>query len=134
MRFSARTGRDYLGERIGALRDRWELAKTGSGSARLGYRDRPGNQPLRGLLDVASGGAWTELTVPMSMRETENEINLLVPGAGLFEPVLGQPAWLFGARADDADDPDGRAADDPEDVPDADELGESALDANGGGH
>ncbi len=126
-------GRDYLGERIGALRDRWELAKTGSGSARLGYRDRPGNQPLRGLLEVASGGAWTELTVPMSMRETENEINLLVPGAGLFEPVLGQAAWLFGARPDDGDDSDGQAADESEDVPDADELGVSALDANGGG-
>ena len=33
-------GREYLAERIAALRDRWELAKTGSGSARLGYRNR----------------------------------------------------------------------------------------------
>ena len=132
-RAGGQRGREYLGERIGALRDRWELAKTGSGSARLGYRDRPGNQPLRGLLDVANGGTWTELTVPMSMRETENEINLLVPGAGLFEPVLGQPIWFFGAPPDDPDDSGGPTAGDAEDIPDADELGESAFDPAGGG-
>jgi len=124
-RAAGQRGREYLGERIGALRDRWELAKTGSGSARLGYRDRPGNRPLRGLLAPASGGSWTELTVPMSMRETENDVNLLVSGSGLFEPALGQPAWSFGAVA--------QAADEPEDVPDADELGESTLEPAGGG-
>ena len=56
-RLQDQRGREYLAERIGALRDRWELAKTGSGSARLGYRNRSGKQPLRGLLDVAGGGA-----------------------------------------------------------------------------
>ena len=67
----------------------------------------------------------------MSMRETENEINLLVPGAGLFEPVLGQPAWSFGARPDDSGtrpDRHGR----PGDIPDADELGESVFEATEG--
>ena len=127
-RAGGQRGREYLGERLGALRDRWELAKTGAGSARLGYRHRSGNRPLHGLLDLASGAGWTELTVPMSMRETENDINLLVPGAGLFEPVLGQPSWSFGARPDDP------AADDAEDIPEADELGESAFDAPGRGH
>jgi hypothetical protein len=122
-------GRDYLAERIAALRDRWELAKTGSGSARLGYRDRPGNRPLRGLLDPATGAGWHELTVPMSMRETENEINLLVPGTGLLAPVLGQPAWSFAAPAASMDE-DAAGADD---VPVADELGESALDPADGG-
>ncbi|MGH3219017.1 MAG: helicase-related protein, partial [Streptosporangiaceae bacterium] len=132
-RVGGQRGREYLGERIGALRDRWELAKTGSGSARLGYRDRPGNKPLRGLLENASGGGWTALTVPMSMRETENEINLLVPGAGLLEPVLGQPQWSFATRSDDSGSPAGQAAGDPDDVPDADELGESAFDSAPGG-
>ncbi len=64
----------------------------------------------------------------MSMRETENEINLLVSGAGLLAPVLGQPAWSFAAPAGDDEDADGA-----DDVPDADELGESALDAADGG-
>jgi hypothetical protein len=123
-RAAGQRGREYLAERIGTLRDRWELAKTGSGSARLGYRDRPGNRPLRGLLNAASGGGWTELTVPMSMRETENDVNLLVSGSGLFEPALGQPAWSFGSV--------GQAPDEPEDVPDADELGESTLEPAGG--
>ena len=131
-RAGGQRGRDYLAERIAALRDRWELAKTGSGSARLGYRNRSGNRPLRGLLDVAGGQAWTELTVPMSMRETENDINLLVPGAGLFESVLGQPMWSFGARPDDSGNQAGPGTDDSGDIPDADELGESVFEATEG--
>ena len=81
---------------------------------------------------MAGGQAWTELTVPMSMRETENDINLLVPGAGLFEPALGQPAWSFGTRPDDSGDRAGPGTDDPGDIPDADELGESAFEPAGG--
>jgi hypothetical protein len=105
-------GREYLAERIGVLRDRWAMSKTGS--TRLGYRKRAGKEPLNGLLAEAGGGTWTEVTVPMSMRETENEVNLLVPGAGLFEPALGQPPWSFAAPAEeDADD----------EAADADELG-----------
>ena len=107
-------GRDYFSERIRTLRDRWKDSKTGS--TRLGYRKRGGKEPLNGLLAEAGGGAWTELTVPMSMRETENEVNLLVPGKGLFEPLLGQPAWSFAAPKE--------AGHDEDDLPDADELGE----------
>jgi Helicase conserved C-terminal domain len=112
-------GRDYLAERVAALKDAWEEAKTGS--TRLGYSKRTGNRPLNGLLEVADGNGWTTLTVPMSMRETENEINLLIPGGSLFDPVYGQPAWSFGSRGDD----ESEAADagDDDDVTDADELG-----------
>jgi hypothetical protein len=117
-------GRDYLRERIAKLVDDWKTAKTGS--TRLGYRKRTGKQPLTGLLDQADGTAWTALTVPMSMRETENEINLLIPGGSLFDPVYGQPAWSFAAR----DEP---GADDGDDVPDADELGESVTGGQAGG-
>ena len=51
------------------------------------------------------------------MRETENEINLLVPGE-LFAPALGQPAWSF--RPPDAGEAD--TDDEAEDI--GDELGE----------
>jgi hypothetical protein len=119
-------GRDYLAERIAALRDRWTISKTGA--TRLGYRKRGGKEPLNGLLAEAGGGPWTELTVSMSMRETENEVNLLVPGTGLFAPQLGQPAWSFAPPSgpgteSDAESGAGVGADD---VPDADELGESS--------
>ena len=93
-------GREYFSERIGALRDHWALSK--SGSTRLGYRKRAGKQPLNGLLDEPGGGSWTQLTVPMSMRETENEVNLLVPGKGLFDPVL-RPARLVVRRPPNRD-------------------------------
>jgi hypothetical protein len=53
----------------------------------------------------------------MSMRETENEVNLLVPGTGLFEPALGHPAWSFAPPAEEPDE---------DEVPDADELGETS--------
>ena len=113
-RASDHRGKEYLSERIGALRDRWTDGKTGS--TRLGYRKRGGKEPLNGLLAEAGGGAWTELTVPMSMRETENEVNLLVSGKGLFDPLLGQPAWSFAVPTE--------AGQDDDDLPDADELGE----------
>ena len=30
-----------------------------------------------------------------SMRETENEINLLLPGTTLVEPLVDEPPWIF---------------------------------------
>ena len=114
-RASDHRGKEYLAQRIMTLRDAWADAKTGS--TRLGYRRRAGKEPLNGLLAEAGGGAWNQLTVPMSMRETENEVNLLVPGTGLFEPGLGHPAWSFAPSAEEPDE---------DEVPDADELGETS--------
>jgi hypothetical protein len=55
------------------------------------------------------------------MRETENEINLLVPaGAEVFNAIYGAPQWTFVGDSDD----DGPSE---EDLPDGDELGESTL-------
>jgi hypothetical protein len=101
-----------------------------TGSTRLGYRKRTGKQPLNGLLDRADGTAWTALTVQMSMRETENEINLLVPGGSLFDPAYGQPAWSFAAQDDESA---AEGPDDGDDVSDTDELGESVADGQAGG-
>ena len=57
----------------------------------LGYEKTTGRQAiLRGLLHRAGGGAWDDQTVAMSMRETENEINLLVP-ADLRTPDFNEP-------------------------------------------
>jgi len=118
-RAAGHRGRQYLAERTRALRDRWVVSQ--GGTTRLGYRKRTGKEPLLGLLAEPGNGPWTELTVPMSMRETENEVNLLVPGRGLFDPVLTAPPWSF-APADADTDADGEAGTD-ESV-DADELGE----------
>jgi Helicase conserved C-terminal domain len=88
--------RDYLAERIDTFRDRWKNLKTGG--ARLGYEAGTyKKQPVAGLLEKATG-AWTDRTAGMSMRETENEINLLVPGSEdlLFGKTYGAPGWSFG--------------------------------------
>ncbi len=114
--------RDYLAERINRLRDLWNERKTGS--IRLGYAEGTfKQQKLAGLLTVAGGDRWTDLTVGQSMRETEHEINLVLPaGDKIFDPQYGAPEWSFGQ-------PGGEARD--EDLPDGDELGESTLAGKG---
>ncbi|NVI90700.1 DISARM system helicase DrmA [Actinomadura sp. BRA 177] len=115
-------GRDYLNERAQVVLDAWEDRKTG-GSARLGYQDGTWNkQTIKGLLRPAGSGRWETMTTGMSMRETENEINLLFPsGEAIYHPLYNEPDWSFGPPAD----PD-------EDEPEGDELGQSTLDAANG--
>ncbi|WP_267887160.1 helicase-related protein, partial [Thermobifida halotolerans] len=100
-------GRDYLEERLKRLRDVWQLRKTGE--VRLGYdTGTVRKQRVVGLLTRAGSGRWDDTTVGMSMRETENEINLLVPGGGdVFEGTYGAPEWSF---APPEDSPSGDAA------------------------
>ncbi|MEV7226960.1 DISARM system helicase DrmA [Polymorphospora sp. NPDC051019] len=126
-------GRDYLAERINRLRDRWAQKRTGQ--TRLGYLDSGADQQrLVGLLERAGGQRWDDLTVGQSMRETENEINLLVPaGAQLFSPLYDAPEWTFGSSGSpDGAGLDGAVQDGNEDLPDGDELGESTLTAGKG--
>ncbi|EIV94882.1 DISARM system helicase DrmA [Frankia sp. QA3] len=123
-------GQEYLGERLRELVDRWQLMTTGP--IRLGYRKSGGPQKVTGLLEPAGHGRWEVLTVAQSMRETEHEINLLVPGADeIYSPAYGEPGWSFGAPPDaDADiGEDDRDSDarDPDDAPAGDELGETRL-------
>jgi hypothetical protein len=112
-------GRDYLGERLARLADLWKKEKTAEGP--FGYQQE---RAMRGLLVPAGSGRWGDLTVAHSMRETENEINLLLPGGGgVFDPVYGAPNWSFGGS--------GSGATPDEDDADGDELGESDLPQRG---
>ncbi|WP_440065597.1 DISARM system helicase DrmA [Streptosporangium sp. OZ121] len=114
--------RDYLAERIKVVTDFWEQSR--SSAARLGYERRNTKQEiLRGLLNRAGNGRWDALTVGNSMRETENEINLLLPGGGdIFTPPYGAPSWGFRS-------PEGGGA--GVEVPEGDEMGVSELDGKG---
>jgi len=120
-------GRAYLAERIAVVKDAWDKRK--EGSARLGYQQGTyRRQQLAGLLDPASGGGWGDLTVPQSMRETENEINLLLSGSDLFATAYGAPGWSFAPPETGAED--NGAADE---MPEGDELGDPTPDPNGNG-
>ncbi|MFF3444143.1 DISARM system helicase DrmA [Streptosporangium sp. NPDC002721] len=116
--------RDYLRERIRVVTDAWELRK--NGPARLGYERRKSTtkEIVAGLLDRASNGRWGDLTVGNSMRETENEINLLLPGGGdIFTPAYAAPPWTLRPPEDDGEGVD---------IPQGDEMGVSTLDEKGG--
>ncbi|MBG0816937.1 helicase-related protein [Planomonospora sp. ID82291] len=92
-------GREALAERIQTVIDKWNTAK--DGPARLGYEPKKSTSKeiVIGLLERAGNGPWGPLTVGNSMRETENEINLLLPsagsGGGIFETPVGAPPWSF---------------------------------------
>ncbi|WP_307804714.1 DISARM system helicase DrmA [Streptomyces sp. VRA16 Mangrove soil] len=89
--------RDYLSERLDRLKDEWRRMRD-ENSASLGYRkEKHKTTVVNGLLRRADGSRWTELTVGMSMRETENEINLLLPGGSAFleEGSGSGPDWAF---------------------------------------
>lgn len=94
--------RSYLAEKLDALKDAWRQSR--SGSEVTGYRSetRP-DQNVTALLRLAEGSGWDELTVPMSMRETENEINLLLPGGRVATYARGAD-WDFSRTAEHADD------------------------------
>ncbi|MGH3622596.1 MAG: DISARM system helicase DrmA, partial [Sciscionella sp.] len=114
-------GRNYLAERIGTLKDVWRQQR--DGSTRLGYQKATTKQQLfTPLLHSPSDGKWGETTVGQSMRETENEINLLLPGGGeIFTPIYGAPQWTFAA-------PESAGSESSEeDATDGDEVGDSAL-------
>jgi hypothetical protein len=110
-------GRDYLSERLARLIDVWKQRKVGS--TQLGYEKQVTKQQLlTPLLRAPSEGAWQETTVGRSMRETENEINMLVPGGEeLYAPTYGAPEWTF-APPDSISDSD--------DQDSGDELGDAA--------
>jgi hypothetical protein len=113
-------GREHLADTLKVLKDTWARERD-AGTVRLGYEDGTWNkQQLRGLLRPGGTGRWETFTVGMSMRETENEINLLVPGGdSLYAPLYGEPAWSFGPPTEDND------------LPDGDELGDSELNKKG---
>ncbi|MBX6749284.1 MAG: helicase [Micromonosporaceae bacterium] len=112
-------GRGNLRDRLVAVKEAWNRVRTGS--ARIGYTDSQSTRHrLVGLLHRAGSGKWDVMTVGMSMRETENEVNVLVPaGEEIFSPLYGAPPWRFGEAVEPATD---------EEAPEGDELGVSTLD------
>jgi hypothetical protein len=109
-------GGAYLDEKAQALLDEWQRRRDTPGF-RLGYQAaKTETENITGLLDSPERGEWTVLTAGMSMRETENEINLLLPGQALADISAAEgPAWAFRPATPEPED---------EEIPEADELGE----------
>ncbi|MBQ0852892.1 DISARM system helicase DrmA [Streptomyces sp. BH-SS-21] len=121
--------RGYLAERIDALRDAWTAKKGEQG--RLGYRGQTRQkQTVLGLLRNADGSGWDVLTVPQSMRETENEINMLLSADTVLSAPAGNP-WEFGPPAEGGDGPDTASGDEHGEMPDRDGNGDDNGTARG---
>jgi hypothetical protein len=117
---SAFDGAAYVDEKAQALLDEWHRRRDTSGF-RLGYQaEKTPTENIAGLLESPDQGEWAAVTVGMSMRETENEINLLLPRQTLADVSAAQgPSWAFGTSMEEQD----QSADD--DIPAGDELGEA---------
>jgi Helicase conserved C-terminal domain len=113
---SAFDGAGYLDEKAEALLDEWARQRASTGF-RLGFQSqKTATENIEGLLRRPEQGEWTALTVGMSMRETENEVNLLLPRQTLADiGAATGPGWVFGAPGPERD----------EDIPAGDELGEA---------
>jgi hypothetical protein len=87
-----------LAGRMAAERiDKW-VKEAGKSGRRLGYEAVRGQGDLVGLLRKAGTLAWDEFTVPMSMREVEPGVQLVMDDAKhSYDP----PEWKFRAVKDD---------------------------------
>ena len=89
-------GRSYLNEKILALTDQWRLQQTRPNNPIAYRKARIKGVQFSPLLHPAGEGRWDVLTVARSMRETESDINLLLPVApGIFETVFDTPPWRY---------------------------------------
>jgi hypothetical protein len=103
-RAGADGGPGYLREKIDSLCDRWR-AEQARGAGALAYsRPRAGGVQFLTLLRPAGEGRWTELTVARSMRETEHDLNLLLPPApAIFDPIYDAPEWRLATTSPDSE-------------------------------
>jgi hypothetical protein len=81
--------------------DRW-VKEAGKAGRRLGYETERRQGDVAALLKKPGVAAWDEFTVPMSMREVEPGVKLIMDIATLPEP----PAW----RVKKTEDSDGGEA------------------------
>lgn len=93
-RASAELGRDYLVEKVNAFVDQWR-AEQDRTDAPVAYRKtRRKLVQYVGLIRAAGEGRWLPTTVARSMRETENDISLLLPASPrIFDPIYDAPPW-----------------------------------------
>jgi hypothetical protein len=108
-------GTDHVEQKAKELLELWS-GRRGQ-DFRLGYKAaRSPKENITGLLQRPSG-EWTPLTVGESMRETEDEITLLLPRGSVVDAVNEtEPPWRFGTGSGDDVLED--------DIPVADELGD----------
>jgi hypothetical protein len=83
--------------------DRWASRCAHAEAARIAYRAQ---NDAQGLLREAGIGGWDEWTVANSLREAEEEINLVLPRDSVVDRSLDdQPGWAYREAPSD-DDPE----------------------------
>jgi hypothetical protein len=101
--------RDYLEERVTAFLHQWRTLQLRP-NARLGYiKTRRALLEYAPLMQHAGDGRWNDTTVARSMRETENDINLLLPPSPRIFDFHESPAWRAAASTEGCGDQEGES-------------------------
>jgi hypothetical protein len=96
---TGKTGvRDTAGSMVADRADRWVREATRSGR-QLGYEAMRRQGDVAALLKKPGVLAWDEFTVPMSMREVEPGVNLVMDASPI---TVGPPEWRMKKRDDQA--------------------------------
>ena len=91
------TVRDAAASMIADRADRW-VKEAGKGGRQLGYETARRQGDVAALLKKPGAAAWDEFTVPMSMREVEPGVNLIMDAS----PITSDPPkWRIQVRDDD---------------------------------
>jgi hypothetical protein len=87
-------GRDFLAAKLQVILQRWRELQERT-DAPVGYTAvRRALVQYVALLKRAGEGRWDTLTVARSMRETEHDINMLLPPSPqIFEATFDAPLW-----------------------------------------
>lgn len=94
---------DFVRAAVQHRLDRWASRCAHAEAARIAYKAQGDAQ---GLLREAGIGGWDEWTVANSLREAEEEINLLLPRDSVVDRSLDeQPGWAY-SDFQEGDDPE----------------------------
>lgn len=89
--------RDAADSMVADRADRW-VKEANRGGRQLGYEAVRRQGDVAGLLKKPGISAWDEFTVPMSMREVEPGVNLVMDASPIS---TGPPPWRMRKRDDD---------------------------------
>jgi hypothetical protein len=125
---SSETGQ-FVRDSVQFRLEKWQHRRAQAEASRLAYRDASDSE---GLLREATLGPWGLWTAANSLRETEPEINLILPRATVVDQSLvDQPTWTYPAPDGVVSDDANLEEDDTREEPVAEQPPAAVIEASG---